>query len=139
MIFSIILGALLYGLVQFTWYSPYLLGPVWLRLTKTTEEEVERALPQFWLSWDVIGQTLVPAVLMSMAIHALGLVLARFGAHIFFLAVAAIFVVTALPKYLREIRADRNTVRLFFVYDGAFLVSLVLLALFVNWAQHTLY
>jgi len=139
MIFSIILGALLYGLVQFTWYSPYLLGPVWLRLTKTTEEKVQRALSRSFFSWDSIGQVVVPAFLMSMALHALGLVLARFSVGTFYLVTGGIFVLTTFPKYLQYWKADRGQYQLFWIYDGVFFVSLALLALFVNWAQHTLY
>ncbi|TXG99753.1 MAG: hypothetical protein E6P95_04540 [Candidatus Moraniibacteriota bacterium] len=132
MILSVFLGALLYSSIQLLWYSPLLFGSTWIRMTQTSEDEVTRLVPKSFLGWETAGQLVVPALLMSMAIHALYLVLIRLGALSFWFGVGGMIVLTSAPKYIRfrqEIRSA--SFRLNLLYDGALVVSLIALSLLV--------
>lgn len=139
MLLSIVLGALLSMLVQFFWYSPIGLGKTWLSLKHSSPE---RAIGEL-KSPDIVPKSLLeiiaPACLMSLAIHALAIVLAGFDASVFWGGVALMLFTTTLPKYRHWSRIDADTRSLHFLGDGALATSLFLLALFVSWAGHTLY
>lgn len=139
MLLSVTLGALLYALIQFVWYSPMLFGQRWLSLKHTSPEVLVGGLKSPQIVPESILQIIAPAFLMSAAIHALVIVLARFGIHIFWMGVLFMFLATALPKYRHWVQMDTDTRSLNFLGDGALVASLLLLALFVLWASNTLY
>lgn len=136
MLLSVTLGAALYIATQFFWYSPLVAGKRWLSLRRSTPEKAlsevraPDAVPESFL------QILAPAFLMSAAIHALAIVLGRFGQLVFFFGVAGMFVLTAGPKYLKIESSSRS---LALIGDGALLLSLTLLAVFVLLGRGTLY
>ncbi|TXH01083.1 MAG: DUF1761 family protein [Candidatus Moraniibacteriota bacterium] len=139
MLLSVTLGALLYALIQFVWYSPILFGQQWLSLKHTSPEALVGGLKSPQIVPESILQIIAPAFLMSAAIHALVIVLARFGIHIFWMGVMFMFLTTALPKYRHWSRMDSDARSLHFLGDGALAASLLLLALFVPWSSNTLY
>lgn len=139
MIASIFLGALLYALIQFTWYSPLLFGKQWLLLKHSSPEQAIGELKSPSIVPSSVLQIIAPAFLMSAAMHALAIVLTRLGNHVFWVGVAIMFLTTTLPKYRHWVQMDTDTRSLNFLGDGALAASLSLLSLFVLWASNTLY
>ncbi len=139
MLLSILLGAILYGLIQFLWYSPWGFGGVWLAAKQqSSAEAIEEAKQPGWIRKGLQG-IVIPALLMSMAMHALYMVLGRLGVGVFFGATLGLFVLTTVKKYSQWKAADQATRVLWRLQDGVLFVSLLTLALFVTWSLHTLY
>lgn len=139
MLFSVILGALLYIAIQLFWYSPLGFGRVWLTAKQQSSTgAIEEAKQPGWFPKSLQG-IVIPALLMSMALHALYIVLGRFGVGVFFGATLGLFALTTVKKYSQWNAADQTTRVLWRLQDGALLLSLLTLALFVAWAMHTLY
>lgn len=139
MFLSIILGALLYALIQSLWYSPLLFGREWLSLKQLTPETALETSSLGGGMPTTLQSLIFPAILMSLAIHALALVLSGIDPSLFWGGVVLMFLTTALPKYRHWPRIEADTRSLHFLGDGALAASLLLLTLFVLWSSHTLY
>lgn len=128
---SLILGAGLYVLTQLFWYSPFVVGQLWMRWRGKIEEESLREAAWENQKKHALGQVVVPAFLMSMAIHALYLVLIRLSASAYILGVVGMILFSVLPKYVRSESRVTSVFRMHILHDGALIVSLTLLGLFV--------
>lgn len=139
MFLSVGLGAMLYMVVQFFWYSPYFFGPLWLGLMKKREVEVIGESLNYTRGKTILSQLLMPALLMSTALHALELVLRSQGIVTYILAIGILFGLTVLPKYLKQQPLPLGGRRLALMHDGALAFSLISLAVFVSWSRYALY
>lgn len=128
---SVVLGAFLYSLVQFLWYSPFLFGRTWLSLKRKTPTQAQASLTSpTWLPESFV-QLVAPAFLMSASVHALFLVLLPLGQLVFLVGVIGMGALTTLPKYGRFRRVESSQRRLWLIGDGALWASLSVLVLWV--------
>lgn len=139
MFFSVLLGALLYIVIQFLWYSPFGFGQHWLALKKGTLDLATEGGSNLRGVPASIQHLIFPALLMSVALHTLAVVLARFGTIVFFVGVGLMFLSTVAWKYTGWSKTESSTRLQWYVTDGALLASLVTLALFVTLAQGRVY
>ena len=139
MLGSLVLGAGLYILTQLFWYSPFVAGQLWLRWGGRTEEESLREAAWENQKKHALGQVVMPAFLMSMAIHALYLVLIRLSTSAYILGVVGMILLSTLPKYVRSESRVTNVLRMHVLHDGALIVSLTLLGLFVLLSRSGVY
>ncbi len=139
MLFSILIGACLYILIQFVWYSPWGFGRVWLASEQSSPDEAIHELKKPGFIPESIQGILIPSFLMSIALHALYAVLGKLGVVVFFWATFGIFLLTVGKKYREWNRVDHATRLKWQVEDGAFSLSLFSLALFIFLVGDKLY
>lgn len=139
MIFSLLFGALLYGLVQFVWYSPLLFGREWLGVQQITPEQAIARLEKGGVFPESIQGIVLPAVLMSAAVHTLMIVFGRLGYGYFFLMLLVLFLLTVIKKYRHWSRVSTTERKGWYIQDGALFCSLLLLGIFVLTWKNTLY
>lgn len=139
MFLSLLLGALLYVFIQFLWYSPLLFGTAWIAWKEKVPDGFGSELPQSNGLPAGIPAILVPALLMSVAINTLYVVLARLGPEVYFGAVWGLFSLTVIKKYGGWRQATPPLRRLWYISDGALLVSLITLAFLVFFLQNGVY
>lgn len=139
MILSVVLGAVLYLLIQFFWYSPLGFGRIWLASEQSTPEEAIRDLKKPGFLPESIQGILVPSLLMSIALNALYAVLGRLGIVVFFGATFGLFILTVGKKYGQWGKTDHATRLKWQLQDGVLLLSLLAVASFVFFLGHKLY
>lgn len=139
MLLSVLLGAVLYLIVQFFWYSPLGFGRAWLSLKRVTPEQTIATLSSPTIVPESVLHLIAPAFLMSTAIHALAFVVGKFGPQIFIATLGAMFLLTAGPKYLGQAIRDPEARLLAHIGDGALFLSLAALAAYIVWAAGRVY
>ncbi|MBP9728026.1 MAG: hypothetical protein KBD27_01475 [Candidatus Moranbacteria bacterium] len=127
MILSLLSGVVVYILAQFLWYAPFGFGALWWQYQKIvlpkTREPV--ALPAFISP--TFRTIVLPAVIMSMALHVLRVVFHdQDEIHFLFLVIALWFLVVA-GKYFRK-SSDTIQRKKWYIEDGALLWSLLWVA-----------
>lgn len=139
MILSLFLGAFLYIIIQFFWYSPLGFGKKWLVLKQLTSEETITNLKQLGPISEIFQGVIFPAIVMSAAFHALFLVLSHFGTAIYVAGALTMTLSILLPKYRRWLTLSKKEQTLLKMSDGAFFTSLFFLILYILWAHGRLY
>lgn len=124
MLLSFLIGVAVYTLAQLLWYSPFGFGPLWERLQKSVpgEEASPVALPAFVPS--SVRGIVLPAVLISLALHVLRIMMSRSDFVGFLSGVLTLWFFVVMPKYLRKnISATQR--QKWYIEDGALLWSLL--------------
>lgn len=130
MLFSILIGSVVYILAQFLWYSPWGFGSRWRRLVKVAPTALSEplALPDF-LS-PTVRQILLPAVIVSFSLHVFRVITAGLGLSGFFLGTGVLWYGVVIRKYFKE-KISTVERQKWLIEDGALLSSLALVALSV--------
>lgn len=130
MFFSVLIGAGVYILAQFSWYSPWAFGPAWSRLQKRVPSKMSEpvALPSFVTP--SVRRILLPALIVSFSLHVFRVMTAGFGLEGFFLGTFVLWFLVVSGKYLWK-KSNPEERRKWFIEDGALLWSLFLVAVSV--------
>lgn len=133
MLFSLLVGVLVYILAQFLWYAPFGFGSLWRRYQKrkgavlNTEEPV--ALPAFVSP--TFRTIILPAIIMSMALHVLRVVFENQNELQFFSLVFVLWFLVVAGKHFRK-AIDTIQRKKWYIEDGALLWSLLWVAQVVS-------
>lgn len=130
MLLSILIGTGVYILAQFIWYSPWAFGPAWSRLQKKAPSKMNEpvALPSFVTP--NVRRILLPALIVSFALHVFRAMTIGFGLSGFFLGTVILWFGVVIRKYLKK-KADVAGREKWLIEDGALLFSLIVVAVSV--------
>lgn len=127
MLVSLLVGTGVYMLAQFVWYAPFGFGPLWSRYRKATPVSGESplALPGF-VTPSVRG-ILLPALIISLALHVFRIMTPRLGSASFLFGVLVLWCLVVAGKHLLKSIGEAER-RRWFIEDGALLWSLLWVA-----------
>lgn len=126
--FSLLGGVFIYILAQFLWYAPFGFGVLWRRYQKRKDvalpAEEPVVLPTFIPS--TFRTIILPAIIMSMALHVLRVVFERQDEVQFLLLVIILWFLVVVGKHFRKV--DTTQRKKWYIEDGALLWSLLWMA-----------